>query len=434
MITRIKIKGYKSLIDADIQLQPFSVLVGPNEAGKSNFLDALQLLSRITSVRTLKQAFEPPNRGNPLESFSFGQEGIKGLLKKDRVALSFEADIKLSDTLIDSVHQQIRIMKSPAKKNENELNHADSKKLETYLRYRIEIEILPQSGFLRLTDEYLAPLKHNGEIKTSRNPFIEKVGDCIHVRIESQAHPTYYPLHLDHSILSLPFFTPHYPHIAALQKEFLSWHFHFFEPRERMRASSPVKEVRYIGYMGEELSSFLNTLKVSNPGQFHALEKELNLIVPSVTGIEVSVNDHGEVELHLSEGQKPIPLGIVSEGTLRVLGLLAMWGVKEPPSLVGIEEPENGINPRRIKLIAELLKNKISTGKTQLIAATHSTILTDLIPDENLYICRKREGKTLLEHFSAWGSLSRKAVYEKALDEEEGIGASSGRIMQDDAE
>ncbi len=39
MLKRIKIKGYKSLVDVDVSLRPLSVLFGPNAAGKSNFLD-----------------------------------------------------------------------------------------------------------------------------------------------------------------------------------------------------------------------------------------------------------------------------------------------------------------------------------------------------------------------------------------------------------
>ncbi|WP_020493968.1 AAA family ATPase [Verrucomicrobium sp. 3C] len=62
MLNRIKILDYKSLRNVEVRLQPLSVLFGPNAAGKSNFLDALQLLSKTASSRTLKEAFEPPSR------------------------------------------------------------------------------------------------------------------------------------------------------------------------------------------------------------------------------------------------------------------------------------------------------------------------------------------------------------------------------------
>lgn len=62
MIRRIHIQRYKSLRDVKVELKPLSVLFGPNAAGKSNFIDALQLLSRIAGSRSLKEAFEPPYR------------------------------------------------------------------------------------------------------------------------------------------------------------------------------------------------------------------------------------------------------------------------------------------------------------------------------------------------------------------------------------
>ncbi len=49
MIRRIKVQGYKSLQDIDIKLEPLTVILGPNAAGKSNLLDALALMSRMAT-------------------------------------------------------------------------------------------------------------------------------------------------------------------------------------------------------------------------------------------------------------------------------------------------------------------------------------------------------------------------------------------------
>lgn len=76
MLKRIKIRRYKSLEDVEVDLTQLVVLFGPNAVGKSNLLDALQLLSKIGTSRTLKDAFDPPYRGKPLESFTIGEKGI----------------------------------------------------------------------------------------------------------------------------------------------------------------------------------------------------------------------------------------------------------------------------------------------------------------------------------------------------------------------
>jgi predicted ATPase len=199
-----------------------------------------------------------------------------------------------------------------------------------------------------------------------------------------------------------------------MREELTSWFFYYLEPRERMRIPSPVKEVRHIGMMGEELAAFLNTLHAVDEVQFKAVEKALNMVVPSITGIDVSVNNYGEVELNLMEGLTPIPARVVSEGTLRVLGLLALSGAKDRPSLIGFEEPENGIHPRRMRLIASLLRTR-ARSDTQVIVTTHSPLLSDLIPHESLFVCRKRKGHTMIEPFSVWELPN----VGKALDDEE---------------
>ncbi|MGC9261690.1 MAG: AAA family ATPase [Phycisphaerae bacterium] len=432
MIKRIKVKGYKSLVDLEVQLQPLSVLFGPNAAGKSNFLDLLQLLSRLATSRTLKEAFAPPYRGLPLESFTFGPEGLAGLVKQESISFNIEVDVRLSPTTVESVNRQIRDMKKTKTADDQPAGVGPPVVRETDLRYRIEIEILPKSGILRVADEYLAPLTAKGEVNNKRRPFLEVVGKRLHLRMEGQAHPTYFERYLDHSMLSSPLYPPHYPHLVAMRQELESCFFFYFEPRERMRAVNPVKEVRHIGLMGEELAPFLNTLRVLDEKQFKNVEKSLHLIIPSVNGIDVSVSALGEVELRLLEGNMPVPARVLSEGTLRVLGLLALGGAKDPPSVVGFEEPENGIHPRRIRLIAELLCNRAAAGKTQLIVTTHSPILTDLIPKESLFVCRKISGRTTIEALSTVGPLFRAGDVGAALDAEEEASPVSERILRGD--
>lgn len=436
MLRRIKISGYKSFKNVEVALQPLSVLFGPNGAGKSNFLDALQLLSKIATSRTLKDAFDPPYRGKPLESFTFGPQGIKGLLESRGQSFSIEVDVELSPAVVESVNRQIREMKrtSPGEESPEEVGELSRKVAtvrERNLRYRIEVEILPMSGILRVTDEYMAALSSKGEPTGKRRPFLERVGNKLHLRMEGQAHPTYYERHLDHSILSLPNYPPHYPHLVAMRKELESWRFFYFEPRERMRAANPVKEVRHIGLMGEDLAAFLNTLKAVDNKQFKSVEKALHTILPNVEGIEIEVDDIGEVELKLREDGIPVPARILSEGTLRVLGLLALAGAKEQPSLIGFEEPENGIHPRRIQLVAELLKNRASMGDTQYIVTTHSPLLPDLMPDESLFVCRKTESETRIEPFSVWGLLARKSEIDRSLMEEAELSVSE-RLLRGD--
>jgi predicted ATPase len=433
MIRRIHIQRYKSLRDVDVELRPLSVLFGPNAAGKSNFIDALQLLSRIAGSRSLKEAFEPPYRGKPMESFSFGETGLEGLLKKESVSFEIEADIELSPAVIAAVNREILESKSgKADGNGSQNPKAPSFIHHRNLRYRIEIGIRPQSGVLHVSDEYLVALGQDGEPKNKPQAFIERKNNRIHLRMEGQSHPTYFDRNLDHAIVSRPHYAPHYPHLTALKKELQSWYFYYFEPRERMRAPTGVKEVRHIGLMGEELAAFLNTLKSQAPSQFVAVEKALHSLIPSITGIKTEVNRVGEVELSLMEGAVAMPARVLSEGTLRALGLLALSGVNEPPAVIGFEEPENGVHPRRIRDIAKILENRAESGDTQLIVTTHSPILPDHIDNKSLFVCQKKGNGTTIEPFSTWGSLARKSEIDKALEEAEEPLLVSQRMLRGD--
>ena len=418
MLTRIHIKGYKSLADVEVKLRPLSVLFGPNAAGKSNFLDALQLLSKMATSKTLKDAFAPPYRGKPLESFHMTTTSCSGVRHRRRLRFSIEADFRLSDAIVKAVNRQIREMRQPGGERQGrKTGHRSAQVRERDLRYRVGIEMLPQSGFLRVTDEYLAALNSRGEPTGARKPFIERKGQRLHLRMERQSHPFYHELLLDHTLLSLPHYPPHYPHLVAARRELENWLFFYFEPREHMRAPGPVREVRHIGLMGEELAAYLNTLKVTQSRQFEAIERALQMLIPGMEGIEVDVSDLGEVELRLRENGVAIPARVLSEGTLRMLGLLALAAGGDASALVGFEEPENGVHPGRIRLIAELLNTQKTLGQTQYIVTTHSPILPDLTPDESLFAVRKVERQTRIDPFSTWGTLARRAGIDEALDE-----------------
>lgn len=409
MLKRVKIQGYKSLVDVEVHLQPLSVLFGPNGVGKSNFLDALQFLSRITTTNNLRYAF-PLYRGTPLESFSFGPNGIQGLLAQERISFSIEVDIDLSQAVVDEVNRQISETGGPKiirEKNKVDLRSRMPFISEKYLRYHIEIETIPKTAILRVADEKLSTLNAQSELVELLVSVDQSTSDS------------------SQSILSMPIYSHLSPYVVALRQELANWFFYYLEPRERMRASTPLKEVRHIGMMGEELPAFLNTLRALDEAQFKAVENALHMIIPSITGIDIDVNNSGEIVLRLLEGNTQIPTSVLSEGTLRILGLLALGGAKEPPGLIGFEEPENGIHQRRLRLIASLLKN-LASGDTQVIVTTHSPLLVDLIPHESLYVCRKPQGRTVIEPFSDWELL------EKAMDDEEEDLSVSERIQRGD--
>ena len=64
-----------------------------------------------------------------------------------------------------------------------------------------------------------------------------------------------------------------------------------------------------------------------------------------------------------------MPGWLLSTGTLRVLALLALLRHPHPPSLIMIEEIENGLDPRSVHLIVDEIRNAVEMGLTQVIVA-----------------------------------------------------------------
>jgi predicted ATPase len=218
-----------------------------------------------------------------MESFWFGDSGMEGLLEKDTASFSLEVDIELSPVVVDSVNKEIREMKhgqsSGGKVNGEEKQTPYIR--HKLLRYRVEIAVAPKSGLLQVADEHLVALGKDNEPKSKPQPFLERVQQRIHLRMEGQSHPTYFDRYLDHTIASRPHYPPHFPHLTALKRELESWFFYYFEPRERMRTPTSVKEVRHIGLMGEELASFLHTLRNLDPPQFRQHSACCNHALPN---------------------------------------------------------------------------------------------------------------------------------------------------------
>ncbi len=412
MIKRVKIHNYKSFQDLTVELRPLSVIFGPNAAGKSNFLDALYFLSRAISQKNLKEAFEG-HRGLPLESFYYGDEGYDGNLKKNNLQFAIEVDVELSPATIEKVEEIVQAKR----KGIDSPGLSKTIITEHLLRYHLTIEALPETGYLRVMDERLCAIKSNGEEKKTRNPFLESGGDQIHLRMEGQGHPIYHKIGLDHTIVSTALYEPHYPHISAFRMELANWYTYYLEPKTLMREEVPLAEIESLGPRGENLAAFLNTLKHKHTKDFESLNLSLKRILPTDANIEVEHLKEGRLGLRLCENGISFSARLISEGTLRLIGLLAAIHPRNPATMVAFEEPENGVHPVRLRIISELLKNTSEATGKQVIITTHSPILPGYFRNDNLFVCRKKGNRTSVDPFPIVEPLFRGREIERALED-----------------
>jgi len=397
MIRRIKIEGYKSLSNVELELDSLTVIFGPNSAGKSNLFDALGLLSRMVTSKTLRDAFDPRmHRGTPIEAFTYGPQGLEGLLSSEEAKFTMEVDVELSPHVIETVETRIRQLREglPHRQEEKPRRRVT----ERFLRYRITVEIVPKTGVLRVMDEYLAALTSEGTENRQRKPFIEQENQRLKLRMEGQARPTEHEVGLDYTLVSSSLYPPHYPHITAFREELSRWRFYYLEP-DRMRAETAIQEVSALDRHGADLAPFYYTMKQQDNKKFQGIQKALTLLVPGVSGLDVRPTPSGLLELEIQVNGVRYSSRLISEGTLRVLGLLAITRPLAPISVVGYEEPENGVHPRRLQLIAELFAQAVHDTGTQFLVNTHSPVLPDYMKTEaKLIACYQTSQGTQFEY------------------------------------
>ncbi|HEV3095476.1 MAG TPA: AAA family ATPase [Solirubrobacteraceae bacterium] len=346
MLRRFTIRGFKSLESAELELPRLAVFAGPNAAGKSNILDAIQLLARVGTQRTLAEAFAPPIRGFPTEAFTLPAGGLRELLAQSKATLDLEADLEIPAERLDGPPERVR--------------------------YKVSIEIDPDAGALTVAGEYLTALDRHWEPKGKAR--IEREGDHLTLRrARGSGRPQNEVRGLGHTLLSDARHSgPSYPLFDLVRRELRQWRAYYLDPLTAMRAAQPPREVPDIGVHGENLAPFLYGLKTRHPKAFEAVRRSLRSAVPAIGGLDVDLDTkRGTLDIQIEQDGTLFSSRIVSEGTLRVLALCAI-AVTASGGIVAFEEPENGVQPQRLDRIAELLTSAGRRGSAQIVLTTHS--------------------------------------------------------------
>lgn len=394
MLKKLTVRKFRSLVDVTVELPQLAVLFGANASGKSNLIEAIQTLSRIGNAHTLADAFSPL-RGYPLELFQSGPGGWPALFENGAASFSLEADVA---------------------------RHGGNR-----YRYRVEPEMDFTSGALRIKDEYLTQLTRSGRTSKNATAAIEghRTGFCV-PRDGKLGDPRREPLGLNHAILSdRSLAGDGYPWLEEVRNVLLNWRTYHLEPRTAMRMPQSPADVFDIGLRGEFISSFLYKLQARSAKHFDAVGRALQSIVPGIDELRVRLNEqHGTLDLSIRQADTRCSARVMSEGTLRVLALCAIvvnpWG----GSLVALEEPEAGVHPRRLELIARLLASLAFDQRRQVVVTTYSPLLCGAVLKEAraresdevaLFSVRHTDRGTDIQRFDADAPLFRDAEIAEAL-------------------
>ena len=346
MITRVRLRNYKSIAACSVALKPLTILVGPNGAGKSNFLDGLRF-----TAESLRYSLEHALRDRG------GIDEIRRRSEDRADSFAVRIDVQVADAAgwygfkIGATGKGGYVVR----REECVVRSADPER----------------RGFFRV--------RHGEAVVSSiRHPPPNPGRDRLYL-LPASAYP----------------FRPVYDALAAMG-------FYHLDP-ERIRELQTRDSGDLLERSGGNIASVLDRLRSRSPANAARIDEYLSAIVPGVVGVEsLSVGPRLTLEfLEQPPGKAPrrFLAGAMSDGTLHVLGLLVALfqhanGAWERPGLVGIEEPETALHPAAAGALTDVLQE--ASARAQVIATSHSADLLDRdsISDDSILAVEAEQGET----------------------------------------
>lgn len=385
MITKIKIDGYKGFENFEMDFSPFTVIAGVNGVGKSNLFDAFRHISRLVS-QTLVEAFIT-DRGAYEELFTLFPSGNR------RDEISYVVEMLLPERVKDQFSAEATLQNL-------RLRYELKIRFEAARKFSILHEKL--TYIKKSEDEFTKKHKevknHLPRLRRGRQtPFIDTEGNQITIsqdgngggkRVVSREGA-------QRTVLS-SITTIEFPHAYAVRKILENIHFLQLNP-EKLRASSKFSAPQSLSPDGENLAAVLARLI----GQDSNIELMVsNDLASIILGVAEFFLKHDNTKEGYVIGIKhvdgcEIPSKLLSDGTLRILALIAISYDPEFHGLIILEEPENGVHPGRIPQIVSLLRDMTrfpnsSDGYRQVVTNTHSIEVVRCVRDSSVLATPKR--------------------------------------------
>ncbi len=347
MLKKVQIRNYKSIASAVVDLERLTVLVGPNGAGKSNFVDALSFVAD-SLTNSLEWAFK--NRGNI------------GAVRRRSGGHPTNISVGLVMELGDS----------------------------TIAVYSFEIAAKLKERFHVSHEKCLVSkdMKDVHQFEVKEGAIIQEV-----LGIKPQIYSDRLALPL---VSAIPEFRPVYDFLTSMRC--------YSIVPSLLREPQDPDPGDFLKRDGSNAASVLKRLQdqdTKDSDEYKRLCRLLSKIVPGLKNVEYRAMGQKETMQFRQEiGGQKFPWSFealnMSDGTLRVLGVLLAVYQPTRPSLIAIEEPEATVHPA----VAELVMDVLFEGarRSQVLLTTHSPDILDNkeLNDEQIRFVLSDKGKTII--------------------------------------
>jgi predicted ATPase len=426
MLTRLKISGFKNLVDVDVHFGPFNCMTGANGSGKSNLFDAIKFLSALSESTFIDAAVSVCGEGGKTPDIRSLFHCVGGQYDKE---ISFEAEIIIPEQGFDDLGQKakagitfLRYMVTVAYRADDGLHSTGSLELVREELDRINL----QDASKHLKFPHKAGLWRKSVIKGRRKqPFIStehsgkqrpSIIKLIQDGVKGRTK-TFQAAALPRTVLSAV--NAENPTAFLAQREMQSWRVLRLEPSSLWRPDQFATPPG-LGADGSHLSATLYSLSHSPDSSNLDSSNKVSdhkaaLIYDQIASRLSKFNENiSKVSVERDEKRELLILDVmdhdgtvhrassVSAGILRFLAMIALELDTRAGGLICLEEPENSIYPDRIPKVLELLQDMAANPKRpvgpdnplrQMIINTHSPIILNQVSADDLLFAELKELK-----------------------------------------
>lgn len=354
-LNSFRLKNFKAVRDSGtIKFDPLTVFVGFNGSGKSSLIEGLEFL-QVLAIQGLDEAVRQ-------------WRGFEHIWNQSAPRTNRRDPATQIQCLTNAMSFDFQVGIQPQRRPR-----------QGWIRGHIEISTSPGGNDLFIQREVL---KYPSGLKLTRSA----QGSVQLARREDD--PILEQTSAQHGELASS---------RSLRDFYASWQFLSLNPAEM---GSPILQRRTGGRAqlvksGANIAEYLLDIRDQSVDAFNGIVETLKYVLPYADDLRPAITQQLDrsVYLELVEGHARLPGWLLSTGTLRVAAILAVLRNPNPPPLLVIEEIENGLDPRSINLVIEEIRSATESGRTQVIATTHSPYLLDLLSLEHIVLVERQDGE-----------------------------------------
>ncbi|PHS31644.1 MAG: chromosome segregation protein SMC [Methylophaga sp.] len=198
-------------------------------------------------------------------------------------------------------------------------------------------------------------------------------------------------------------------HIISYVKEHLTkwraYHFHDTSSSSPMKKTVDINDNQFLRSDGSNIASFLYYLQEKHETSYDLIKRTIQRVAPFFEDFRLAPQQLNAEKIRLEWKHKGsddyFDASSLSDGTLRFIALTTLFLQPDAykPSVILVDEPELGLHPYAITLLASLIKQ--ASINTQVIISTQSPLLLDHFNPEDILIADRQNGGTVLSRLES---------------------------------